>query len=125
MTIHFQLACEARDFLSRASYSNFKVGAHLVTSEGFLQAGNVESGSSSNSICAERMVIGLALMKGYIPLHLHLVSDSCNPTSPCGTCRQFMSDFPSLKVSFYSRDGTKKITKTARQLLPIVYSRVV
>lgn len=112
-----------RRIWANAPNSGFKVGVFLETSGKQFHASNVEHVNSGLNICAERMALSLALMENWRPKHLHLVTDNSKPTFPCGVCRQYMSMWPSLKVTVYSSDGQKKVTKTAAQLLPNPFIR--
>ncbi len=106
-----------------AKHKEFKVGAYLITSITPIMAGNVEHTNSRLTMCAETLVLAQAKMQSLTPVHLHLVSDSVKPIFPCGVCRQYMSEWPKLKVTVYSADGSKKVTKTAKQLLPNPFER--
>lgn len=117
----YQAAKIARQNLAR--HPTFKVGAYLETDSYGISHGNIGHENSMLTMCAERMVLMIAKGDNLTPKHMHLVSDSKEPIFPCGVCRQYMSEFPRLKVTVYSADGQKKITKTANQLLPNPYKR--
>ena len=91
-------AIEARE-LSYSPYSNFKVGAALLTKDGkvFLGA-NIENSSYPLCMCAERNALYHAMMNGYKKedfVALALSADTDGPCSPCGACRQVISElFP-------------------------------
>lgn len=112
--------------IARQNLSNhptFKVGVYLETNSYGVSAGNIGHTNSILTMCAERMALMIAKGDKLVPMHLHLVSDNLDPTFPCGVCRQYMSEYPSLKVTVYSADGKKKFTKTSKQLLPNPYER--
>ena len=91
-------AIDARN-LSYSPYSKFKVGAALLCKDGkvFLGA-NIENSSYPLCMCAERNALYNALMHGYKKddfVSLAIVADTDEPCSPCGACRQVISElFP-------------------------------
>lgn len=103
-----------------APYSNFKVGAALRTKDGHVFTGsNVESASYALSICAERAAVAKAVSEGHRDFdELVIVTDTEEPTSPCGACRQVLSEFsPDLSVRMIAlKDGEKR--KSLRELFP-------
>lgn len=78
-----------------APYSNFKVGAALLGSDGKIYTGvNVENGSYGLTICAERSAIGKAITEGCLKFEkIAIFSVSTPPVTPCGGCRQVLSEF--------------------------------
>jgi cytidine deaminase len=81
-----------------APYSQFRVGAAVLTAKGQIFAGcNVENASYGLSICAERNAIATAIMaeKGdTIKLKaIAVVNNQDVPCSPCGACRQVIWEF--------------------------------
>ena len=73
-----------------APYSNFRVGACLLTADGQLVTGcNCENGVLGLSICAERVAMTRAVAMGrreYVAIAI-----AAEPlATPCGSCRQFM-----------------------------------
>lgn len=92
----------ARDVSKHAycEYSNFPVGAALLTDDGRLFAGcNVENASYGLSICAERATVFAAVAAGGRRIHRMAVSctkgDPARPATlmPCGACRQVLAEF--------------------------------
>ena len=86
------LAIESRQ-IAYAPYSNFLVGAALLTSDGSIYTGcNVENTSYGLCICAERTAICKALSEGH--QDFHAIAVAANPcATPCGACRQFIVEF--------------------------------
>jgi cytidine deaminase len=82
----------------------------------------VEASCSSVGVCAERIALANAILKGKTPVTLAIVGEANAPLSPCGTCRQFMLDFAPLKVILANMDGDEKHT-TANKLLPLKFER--
>ena len=76
-------------------YSKYKVGAAVVTKSGRIFAGcNVENASYGATICAERVAIGSAIAAGAGNIiGVVVVTDSKPLASPCGVCRQVLSEF--------------------------------
>ncbi|MFZ1946277.1 MAG: cytidine deaminase [bacterium] len=79
-----------------APYSNFRVGACVLTPEGETYAAcNVENSSLGLTICAERAAIFAAVAAGHTKIDkVAVVGDSpTEPPLPCGACLQVMSEF--------------------------------
>ncbi|MCR9200512.1 MAG: cytidine deaminase [Planctomycetaceae bacterium] len=76
-----------------APYSQFHVGAALLTSRGKIFRGcNVENASYGGTICAERMAVGAAIAAGERDIAAICISLTGTPV-PCGICRQFLYEF--------------------------------
>nr|WP_147532396.1 cytidine deaminase [Bacillus marasmi] len=75
-------------------YSKFKVGAALVTADGKIYHGcNIENAAYSVTICAERTALFKALSEGDNKFEkLVVIADTERPVSPCGACRQVISE---------------------------------
>jgi cytidine deaminase len=107
-----------------APYSNFQVGAALMTDTGKIFGGcNVENASYGLAICAERSAIASAVSAGERKFRaIAIVSGSDTACSPCGACRQFMVEFnPHMQVVLGSGEGPLKIF-LAKELLPEFFS---
>ena len=85
-------AATARE-LAYAPYSDFRVGAALLTTDGKTFTGcNVENASYGLSICAERTAICKAVSEGH--KKFRAIAVAASPlASPCGACRQFIVEF--------------------------------
>ena len=97
-----------------APYSNFKVGAAVLTIDGKIFIGsNVENSSYGLSICAERAAIFNAVSSGYKKFtKIAVVTDSEPPASPCGACRQVIFEFgDDIEVIMANLKGDIKIMK--------------
>jgi cytidine deaminase len=93
-----------------APYSNFKVGAALLTAAGELFAGcNVENASYGMTNCAERTAIFSAVAKSGPGLEIRAIAVVCEqsvPCAPCGSCRQVIYEFgPDALVIFQNTKG--------------------
>ncbi len=114
-----KLAIEARE-KSYSPYSNYKVGAALLTKEGKVFTGcNIESASFTPTVCAERVALSKAVSEGYKKFEAIAVVGSETKTSfPCGVCRQFLVEFGrDLKVICAKTTDSYKIY-TLEELLP-------
>jgi len=78
-----------------APYSKFKVGAAILTQKGKIFAGaNVECASYGLTVCAERIALYQAVISGERKFkQIAVVTDSKEPSTPCGVCRQVLSEF--------------------------------
>ena len=119
-------AKEARA-LSYSPYSNFKVGAAVLTKDGqvFLGA-NIENSAYSLCMCAERNALYNAMMNGYKKedfVALALSADTDEPCSPCGACRQVISElFPKDAPIYMSNLKGEEKETTVEELLPFAFS---
>lgn len=80
---------------AHAPYSNYQVGAAVLTGDGKLFGGcNVENASYGLTICAERVAVCSAVAAGQKNIVAVCVSLTGVPV-PCGACRQFLHEFNS------------------------------
>ncbi|TKC85933.1 cytidine deaminase [Trinickia terrae] len=106
-----------------APYSRFKVGAALLARDGTVFRGcNVENASYGLCNCAERTALFSAIAAGYRPgdfATLAVIGDTPEPISPCGACRQVMSEIgtPALEVVLANLHGAVQVT-SVDALLP-------
>ncbi|KAL4887900.1 cytidine deaminase [Aspergillus ambiguus] len=107
--------------LAYCPYSNFRVGACILTTSGeYIQGANVENASYPVGTCAERVAFGTAIVAGHKDFKaIAVATDISPPASPCGMCRQFMKEFtaPSFPVYMYDKDGNHFV-RTIGELLP-------
>lgn len=103
-----------------APYSRFRVGACVRAESGKTYTGcNIENTTFSATCCAERVAMYTALAAGEKSFtHVAIASDSEEPTFPCGTCRQVITEFaPDARVLCANREGAFE-AYPAKELLP-------
>lgn len=85
---------------SYAPFSNFHVGAALLSFDGRVFTGvNVENSSLGATICAERTACTKAVSEGVREFTKIAISGNGGEAWPCGICRQFLYEFaPDLRV---------------------------
>jgi cytidine deaminase len=107
---------------SYSPYSHFRVGAALETETGEIFLGiNVENRSFGLTNCAERTALFSAITEGHRKFRSLSVyaPDGDSPTSPCGACRQVLSEFtsPDFPV-IYGSSLTNYVKTTMGELFP-------
>jgi cytidine deaminase len=102
-------------------YSRIRVGAALLCEDGTVfQGSNIENRSYGLTNCAERSAIFAAVSAGKKSFRQIAIysPDTEYPISPCGACRQVMSEFePQLRVIMVS--DAEIIEKDLSDLLPM------
>jgi cytidine deaminase len=117
------LTQEARKAMEKAyvPYSKFQVGAALLTEDGKVYQGcNIENAAYSMCNCAERTAIFSAYAQGDRKFKgLAVIADTDRPVSPCGACRQVISELcpNDMKVVLTNLNGDIKEI-TVEELLP-------
>ena len=101
-----------------APFSNFCVGAALLTTDGEIYTGvNIENSSYGATICAKRTAFVKAISEGKRQFSKIAISAGDVESVPCGICRQFMYEFsPEIEV-ITKADGALKV-RPLIQLLP-------
>ncbi len=118
-------AIEARD-LAYVPYSKFAVGAALLTTSGEIYQGcNIENASFGLCMCAERNAIYNAYCHGISQDDIEalaIVADTDGPVSPCGACRQVISELFPKDAPIYLANLNGDIKETnAEELLPYAF----
>ena len=106
--------------MAYAPYSNFKVGAAVLTSGSQVFVGcNVENSSYGLAICAERIAIGAMVAAGESEIQKIIVVAS-PLASPCGACRQFIIEFGTEieVISVDAHNPTELRRWNIKELLP-------
>jgi len=118
-----QLIKEAHNALehSYSPYSNYKVGAALLTKSGRIVTGtNIENASYPAGMCAERVAVAKAVSENERQFETIVIvaHDEHNLPYPCGICRQTLHEFsPNLKV-IVAKSETEYETHLLSELLP-------
>ena len=110
---------------AHAPYSRFRVGACVRAARGRLYAGcNVENSSYPVGQCAEASAIGAMVTGGDRAIvEVVLVTERAEPCSPCGRCRQQLSEFARADTPIHlcGPEGLRR-TVTLGQLLPLAFT---
>lgn len=119
-------AIKARE-LAYAPYSNFKVGAAVLTEDDVIYSGcNIENASFGATNCAERTAIFKAVSEGKkIIKAVAVIGDTESYTYPCGICRQVIAEFAENKdIKIYIvKNQNDYIEKTLDEILPGTFSK--
>ncbi|HNT25645.1 MAG TPA: cytidine deaminase [Anaerolineales bacterium] len=102
-----------------APYSNYWVGAALLTASGkYYQGANIENAAYPTCICAERVAIFQAVFEGESDFAAIAVV-TANGGTPCGSCRQVMAEF-GLQTVVLIADAEGRLVQetTVKELLP-------
>jgi cytidine deaminase len=102
-----------------APYSGYRVGAALLAKSGKIYLGvNVENAAYPTSMCAERVALFKAVSEGERDFEAIAIATE-NGGSPCGACRQALSEF-GLDLRVFIGNGQGEILEetTLRALLP-------
>ncbi len=117
-----------------APYSNFQVGAVAILKNGETISGtNQENASYPVGICAERVLLAsAAMLHTNIPIETmaiayhNLNGESNHPVSPCGMCRQYISEYETrmkqpIRLILSGMTGKVIIVEKAGHLLPLSF----
>ena len=103
-------------------YSNYKVGAALLSKSGKIYTGaNYENASFGAGVCAERIALGNALSNGEREFWAICICGNDANITPCGICRQSLSEFSNIEVICCNNDGDTRSYKLSN-LLPNAFS---
>lgn len=114
---------------SYSPYSNFKVGAALLSKSGKVYLGtNVENAAFGETICAERTAFLKAISegeRGFVKIAVvgSKTDDFSGPAAPCGSCRQVMAEFCSPDFEIILKDGSEIKKHTLSELLPLSFTK--
>ena len=111
---------------AHAPYSRFRVGCAIRAADGRVFVGaNVENAAYPQSQCAEATAIGAMVTAGAREIaEILVLAESDEPCTPCGGCRQRISEFagPGAKVYAAGPDGVRR-SFTLGELLPAQFGR--
>lgn len=116
-----QLVAAAKSAAQNAyvPFSNFRVGAALLTADGTVVTGcNVENSVLGGSICAERTALVKAVSEGHREFQAIAVHCVEGEGWPCGVCRQFLCEFGGQTVVIVESDAGNLICCPISELLP-------
>ena len=103
-----------------APYSNFRVGAALITASGNIYTGcNIENASYPATVCAEDVAVFKAISEGETKIEtlaVACIDADEEPIFPCGVSRQRMSEFGTEDVIVIHKGEAKKYKFT--EVLP-------
>jgi cytidine deaminase len=107
-------------------YSNFKVGAAVITEDDSIYGGcNIENASYGATNCAERTAIFKAVSEGHRSIKaIAIVGDVSTYTYPCGICRQVMAEFAGASIPvILIKNEDDYIVKTLEEVLPGAFTK--
>lgn len=111
------LAIEVRKN-SYSPYSNYRVGAALLTGNGKIYVGsNFENSSFGAGTCAERVALGAALSAGERDFVAICVCGNKASITPCGICRQALCEFGEIEIICCDENGNTEEYKLS-EILP-------
>ena len=115
-------ASRAREF-AVAPFSNFQVGAALLTADGQIVTGcNVENATYGLTVFAERVALFKALSEGHRKFtHVAVVAATDEPTPPCGACRQLLWEFGGDLLVILEISNGKPPGTNLRALFPLPF----
>ena len=123
------LANKARES-SYCPYSGFSVGAALLTKSGRVYTGaNIENASFTPTVCAERVALFTAIHAGERDFEaIAIVGGKCGDVAkstftPCGVCRQALSEFSGKNLRVIIASDTETLTLTLGDLLPYGFGK--
>lgn len=117
-----KLALTARQ-KTYSPYSNYAVGAALLTQSGAVYLGaNIENAAYGSTICAERTAIFQAILDGHRDFE-RIVVATRDGGSPCGPCRQVMAEFSlDMIITIVNEKGEITAEGTVLELLPYAFT---
>ncbi len=110
-----------------APYSNFRVGAAILSNNGNFYIGcNVENISYPVGTCAEQSAISAMISAGDSQIAKILIyADSPHLITPCGACRQRIAEFSTNDTLIYLADSIDiKRTCSLSEILPFYFKEL-
>ena len=105
-----------------APYSNYHVGACVVCKDGkSFYGANIENAAYPSGVCGERSAIFSAYSNGYRKQDIEaiaIVSDGKTLATPCGMCRQVLSELLEQETPIYLSNGKTSLDTNIKELLP-------
>jgi len=120
--------------MAYAPYSNFFVGAAILLENGITVCGNnQENAAFPSGLCAERVAI-FSAGANYPDVKIKTIAITCKselfkinqPLSPCGACRQAMSEYEmryksNIRIILQGETGKIRIMNSIADLLPFMF----
>lgn len=110
-----------------APYSNYHVGACVLTKDKKTFKGtNIENASYGATNCAERTAIFAAYANGYRKDDIEaiaIVSDGKRIGTPCGICRQVLSELLNKDTPIILSNGKDYLETNIEELLPMSFNQ--
>jgi len=108
-----------------APYSNFRVGAAVLTTDGTIVPGcNIENAAYGSTMCAERTAVFAAYARGYRKEDIEalaIVGDGSTLIAPCGACRQVFSELLDSQTPIVLGGRDRYEVTNMAELLPRVF----
>lgn len=109
-----------------APYSKYHVGACVKTVDGkYFLGANIENAAYGPTVCGERNAIFAAYSNGYRKEDIEsiaIVSNGKKLGTPCGVCRQVLSELISVNTPIVLSNKLEKRVMTIDELLPYSFS---
>jgi cytidine deaminase len=127
--LFLNLLNRALDISSNAyvPYSQFQVGCAILLDNGQIIEGvNIENASYPVSLCAERAAMAYVVTHGLQDQikAIAIAAKTSMPCSPCGMCRQFLSEFLKQKIPIILGNHEQKMwILTMSELLPFAFDQ--
>jgi cytidine deaminase len=118
-------AIEARA-LAYVPYSNFRVGAAILTEDNSIYNGcNIENASYGATNCAERTAIFKAVSEGKTKIKaIAVIGRKDEFTYPCGICRQVIAEFADKDtIVILAKNIDEYEVKTLEEILPGAFTQ--
>lgn len=123
-----QMIKQAKDISEKAycPYSNFPVGAVVLTEDGNMYQGcNVENASYGLTCCAERNAIFNMVAQGRRKISAVVIyTPTQSPSAPCGACRQVINEFGPSAIITSVCDSTEVLSMGISDLLPASFGAI-
>lgn len=121
-------ADKAREY-AYAPYSKFRVGCAILLKDGSVVTGaNIENAAYGVALCAERAAMARVVSSGRQKdiRALAVMTSAASPASPCGVCRQFLSEFMPLDMPIvFGNDRGESVVSDLAELLPFAFDRAM
>ena len=110
-----------------APYSNYHVGACVKTKDGqYFMGANIENASYGATNCGERSAVFACYSQGYRKEDIEgiaIVTDGLTLGTPCGICRQVLSELLEQDTPIYLSNNETEMTTSMQELLPFAFGK--